>query len=195
MEAAVRQADPLAERHAVRVDGEEVVVFAVAQDARVVDARHDAAAADGRAMRSSSWSPAASGPVLRRFDEPPMAESAAAVGDEWSRSAAGQRTAGFILIFDWACGGGCGIGRATRCGCRESVGRRAGKVNRALGRPQLAVDVRVLPDAVLEIRHLRLEPRPARRDSRSIASPPPRRTLVPVQAEQRKEKGEEKKTM
>ena len=64
--------------------------------------------------------------------------------------------------------------RAVRRRRRLVAGRRGRTEHHgALGKPDLPVDVVVLADAVLEVRHLGLEPRPARRDGRTLARPRP----------------------
>lgn len=69
MEAAVCQSDPFSKRHAIRIDRKQIVVLPIAEDARMVDARHDAATADRRSVGSSARSPTASRAiVLRRSD-------------------------------------------------------------------------------------------------------------------------------
>ena len=162
METAVCQADALPERHPIRIDRQQIIVLAITQDARGVNARHDTAAADCRRMAAGLAT--ASCRDLRGFYQSAVTESS-------SSSAATTCTSTSIDQRPGPAGRGDGsfccccfsriiaaqrlrLGRTWRRIGGQSI--RWGKLNGPFGCTQLPVDIGVLADAVLEIRHLRL---------------------------------------
>jgi len=97
--------------------------------------------------------------------------------DEGPRPARARRAhaLGRLLVAVGHGRGVAAVGRRRRR--RGQHGRRPAQVHGALRQPDLAVDLRVLADAVLQVGDVRLQPDPSASDARTVLGPLPRRAL------------------